>query len=199
MRCWGTFQNRVGLQDLIFDLLLRELPADRCQVLQDQLGALCFPRSRLPAERKAENKKPNGCTGKRSKDEQIWPEATLRRLSPDDAALISEIPHHVEVAGLGDGEDVRGEFSELPTVIQLHLREQRESDCLGQVPFIKGGDRSPHVCGGLPARLNISGNPCRDSSPPKLNLWRSGKQKIETTLWSGVSVSKPWYALRRRI
>lgn len=42
-----TFQDRRGLKDLLLDPGV--LPADGCQELQDELGALGLPGSRLAA------------------------------------------------------------------------------------------------------------------------------------------------------
>lgn len=42
---------------------------------------------------------------------------------PDDAALVPVMARHVTVAGLSDGKDVRREFPQLSTIVQLHLKD----------------------------------------------------------------------------
>ena len=43
-----TLQYRIGVQDLL--LYPGVFPTDGCQVLEDQLGALCLPRPRLSTD-----------------------------------------------------------------------------------------------------------------------------------------------------
>ena len=43
------------------------------------------------------------------------------RLTADDDALRLAVPHHGVVGGVGDGEDVRRQFTQPLVLVQLHI------------------------------------------------------------------------------
>lgn len=110
--CAATLQDGVGLQDLLLDPGV--LTADGRQKLKDQFGALSLSRSRLAAEQPNTYGYP-----KRPGSEKV--EGEKGPGLPDDAALVTVVPLHVEVAVVSYGKDVRRHLADLLVGVQADL------------------------------------------------------------------------------
>lgn len=107
--CAATLQDRVGLQNLLFNPGV--LTTDGCQELKDQFGAFSLSCTRLTTKHKHTRRHKYIFTPKFGFSEKI---ASVRdQPLPDNAALVTVVPLHVEVAIVSYGKNVRRHFPDL--------------------------------------------------------------------------------------